>query len=255
MPNLFDLSIVYKDFLQIIKFLPITVELTIISAIGGILIGFLFAVIRMKKVPVFKQIIGVLISVIRGTPILVQLYVTYFGIPISLRYINYFCKTDFAVSGIPAILFVFVALALNNAAYNAVTIQAALEAVDQGEIEAAKALGMTSWQRMYRIIIPEALELALPSLGNTLIGLVKGTSLAFSCAVVEMTAEAKILGGRDYRYFEAYVALAIIYWLIVVVLERGIAAVIRRIQVPDVVDGMEKQKKIKFKKNREQVVT
>lgn len=237
MPNLFDLSVVYNDLIQIIKFLPVTLELTVIAMIGGLIIGFALAIIRMKRIPVLQQIVTVFISIIRGTPILVQLYVTYFGIPILLKYINYYQHTDINISGIPSILFAFVALALNNAAYNAVTIQAALEAVNKGEIEAAAALGMTGWQRMVRIIIPEAIELALPSLGNTLIGLVKGTSLAFSCAVVEMTAEAKILGGRDYRYFEAYVALAIVYWLVVVIMEQIINRIIKSVQVPDVAGG------------------
>ena len=245
MPNLFDIGTVYNDFLQIIKFLPVTVLLTIISALGGLLTGFILAVIRMKRIPVLYQLVSVFISAIRGTPILIQLYVTYFGIPIGLKYINYFYGTEFDFSGIPSIFFAIIALMLNSAAYNAVTMQAALEAVDKGEIEAAKTLGMTSWQRMHRIIIPEAVELALPSLGNTLIGLVKGTSLAFSCAVVEMTAEAKILGGRDYRYFEAYIALAIIYWVIVVILERIIALIIHMVRVPDNVNkGKLKKKKV-----------
>lgn len=247
MPNLFDLSVVYNDFFVIIKFLPVTLELTIVSMIGGLVLGFVLAVIRIKKLPVLKQLVAVFISVIRGTPILVQLYVTYFGIPILLKYINYYQNTDINITGIPSILFAFVALALNNAAYNAVTIQSALEAVNKGEIEAAAALGMTGWQRMVRIIIPEAIELALPSLGNTLIGLIKGTSLAFSCAVVEMTAEAKILGGRDYRYFEAYVALAIVYWLVVVIMEQIINGIIKSVRVPDVVGGKEK---VRFKGNR-----
>ena len=243
MPNLFDLGTVYHDFLQIIKFLPVTVLLTCVSALGGLMVGFLLAIIRMKHTPVLYQIVSIFISAIRGTPILIQLYVTYFGIPIGLKYINYFYDTNYDINGIPSVFFAIVALTLNSAAYNAVTIQAALEAVDKGEIEAAKTLGMTSWQRMHRIIIPEAVELALPSLGNTLIGLVKGTSLAFSCAVVEMTAEAKILGGRDYRYFEAYVALAIIYWVFVVILERIIALIIHMVRVPDHVNSVGKLKK------------
>jgi polar amino acid transport system permease protein len=112
-------------------------------------------------------------------------------------------------------------------------IEAALQAVNKGEIEAAASIGMTGTQRMIRIIIPEAVELAIPSLGNNLIMLVKGTSLAFSCAVIEMTAQGKILGGRTYRYFEAYIALGIIYWLITIVLEQGIKVILKLVQVPE----------------------
>ena len=116
MPNLFDVGTVYSNFLQIIKFLPITVLLTVVSALGGLLIGFILAVIRIKRIPVLYQMISIFISAIRGTPILIQLYVTYFGIPIGLKYINYFYDTDFDISGIPSIFFAIIALTLNSAA-------------------------------------------------------------------------------------------------------------------------------------------
>ena len=88
---------------------------------------------------------------------------------------------------------------------------------------------------MQRIIIPEAVEVAVPSLGNSLIGLVKGTSLAFTCAVVEMAAQGKIIAGRDYRYFESYVALAIIYWGVTIAIEYGIKLIQLKIKIPDTV--------------------
>ncbi len=97
------------------------------------------------------------------------------------------------------------------------------ESIDKGQVEAASALGMNYFQALIRIILPEAIVVALPSLGNAFIGLIKGTSLAFVCSVVEMTAEGKILAGRNYRYFEVYISLAIIYWVITFVLERVIS--------------------------------
>lgn len=231
--NLFDFSVVFRDFWAILKYLPVTLKLTVISAVFGLVLGFLLAVLRMKRIPVIRQLINVFISVIRGTPVIVQLYVTYFGIPILLKYINYYYGTSIEVNAIPAIFFAYVALALNQAAFNAVTIEAALEAVDRGEIEAAAAIGMTGPQRMLRIILPEAIELAIPSLGNTFIGLIKGTSLAFSCAVIEMTAAGKLMAARDYRYFEAYVALAVIYWMLTIVVEFLIRFIINLVKVPE----------------------
>lgn len=233
MLNLFDWSVVYKDFWELLKYLPITMELTVVCMVFGLILGFLLAVIRIRRIPVLKRIVDFFISIIRGTPIIVQLYITYFGIPIALKYINYYNGTDFTVARIPAVIYAIVALSLNQSAYNAVTIQAALEAVNKGEIEAATSLGMSGKQRMFRIIIPEAIELALPSLGNTLIGLIKGTSLAFSCSVIEMTAAGKILAGNDYRYFEVYVALAVIYWLLTIVVEYAIQWIINFVTVPD----------------------
>ncbi len=242
MPNLFDLSVVYNDFIGIIKYLPVTLELTLISLVFGLLLGSLIALARVHNIAVIKPISTAFISMIRGTPVLVQLYITYFGIPILLKYINYYFGTNISVAGVPSIVYAIVALALNQSAFNAVVIEGALDAVNKGEKEAAKALGMTGFQRMIRIVGPEAIELALPGLGNNLIGLIKGTSLAFSCAVVEVTAQAKILGGRDYRYFEAYVALGIIYWIITIVLERILNWVVNRVKVPDVVGEENKEK-------------
>ena len=231
--NLFDISVVYKDFFAILHYLPVTLELSGIAVVIGLVLGFLIAIVRIKKIPVLKQLSSFYISIIRGTPTIVQLYVSYFGIPIFVRYLNYWNGTDIKVAAIPPLIYASVALSLNQAALDSVTIQAALEAVNKGEIEAASAIGMTGWQRMRRIIIPEAVELAIPSLGNTLIGLVKGTSLAFTCGIVEMTAEGKIVAGADFRYFEAYIALAIIYWLVTIVIERIIAFIINLVKVPD----------------------
>ena len=130
------------------------------------------------------------------------------------------------------IVYAFVALAVNQSAFNAEIIRASLESVDHGQLEAASAMGMTYLQSLRRIIIPEAFVVALPSLGNAFIGLIKGTSLAFVCSVVEMTAEGKILGGRTYRYFEVYISLALIYWIITFILERILILIEDRIKVP-----------------------
>lgn len=121
-----------------------------------------------------------------------------------LKYINFKCGTNYNVNGVAPIVYAFVALALNESAFNAEIIRASLESVDKGQVEAASALGMNYFQALIRIILPEATVVALPSLGNAFIGLIKGTSLAFVCSVVEMTAEGKILAGRNYRYFEVY---------------------------------------------------
>jgi len=241
MPKLFLPEVVFKDFFEILKFLPVTLKISFFAMIFGLALGFLLAIIRMKKIPVLKQISNFYISVIRGTPILVQLYVTYFGIPILIKYLNYWYGWNLKVTNIPSIVYALAALAMNQAAFYSVTIQSALQSVNKGELEAASSLGMTGFQRMILITIPEALELALPSLGNTVINLVKGTSLAFSCSIVEMTAQGKIIAGSDFRYFEAYIALGIIYWLITIVIERIISIILKVVAVPDEPKGTKRK--------------
>ena len=231
--DLFDVNLVFTNIPDILRFLPVTLELALGAMAFSLVFGLIIALIRIKRVRVLSQIAAVFISVIRGTPILVQLYVTYYGIPMFLKYLNLRYGTDYNINNVPAILYAFVALAINESAFNAEIIRASLQSVDRGQIEAAQSLGMTYLQVLKRIILPEAIEVALPSLGNSFIGLIKGTSLAFTCAVVEMTAQGKILAGRNFRYFETYISLAIIYWVITIIVENAIKIIEKKIRIPD----------------------
>lgn len=231
--DLFDVNLVFTNIPDILRFLPVTLELALGAMAFSLVFGLIIALIRIKRVRALSQIAAVFISVIRGTPILVQLYVTYYGIPMFLKYLNLRYGTDYNINNVPAILYAFVALAINESAFNAEIIRASLQSVDRGQIEAAQSLGMTYLQVLKRIILPEAIEVALPSLGNSFIGLIKGTSLAFTCAVVEMTAQGKILAGRNFRYFETYISLAIIYWVITIIVENAIKIIEKKIRIPD----------------------
>ena len=193
--KLFDFDLVLKQIPDLLKYLPVTLELAALSMCIGMVLGLLLAVIRLKKIPVLRQLAAFYISLIRGTPAIVQLYIAYFGIPMFLKYMNLNHGTDFDISAFPGFACAVFAMGFNESAYNAETIRAALSSVDRGQIEAASAIGMTYPQALRRVILPEAMTVALPGLGNAFIGLIKGTSLAFTCAVVEMTAQGKILGG------------------------------------------------------------
>lgn len=164
----------------------------------------------------FKLFLSVFL---RGTPLLVQLMLTYYGIPLILKAINQSYGTAFNINAIPAELFAIVALAFNEAAYASETIRAAILSVDPGEIEAARSLGMTNRQVYRRIIIPNAAVVATPTLINSLIGLTKGTSLAFSASVVEIFAQARIIGGSDLKYFERFITVSIVYWIVNILIE------------------------------------
>ena len=191
------------------------------------------AIIKMKKIKVLTQITNVLISLLRGTPIIVQLYVAFFGIPMFFQAINQRFGTNMVVADIPGFVYAMVALGLNQSGFMAEIIRSALQSVNSGQIEAAHAIGMTSSQTLRRIILPEAFEVALPTIGNSIISIIKGTSLAFTCAVIEITAQGKIIGGRTYRYFEVYVSLAIIYWVITIIIEQIIKIIENKIKIPE----------------------
>jgi polar amino acid transport system permease protein len=233
MAKLFDLALVFTQIPRILEALPMTLALTILSFIGGLLVALPIAIIKMNRVPVLRQICAVFVSITRGTPVLVQLYLIYFGIPLMLKYINFNYGTAYNVKNIPSIVFALIALSLNEAAYNSETIRAALQSVAKGQIEAARSLGMTGLQTLRRAIVPQAFLIAMPPLGNSLIGLLKGTSLAFVCALIEITARGKILAGVNYRYFEAYCSLALIYWIITLIIEQVLRYVEKKLRIPD----------------------
>jgi polar amino acid transport system permease protein len=236
MGKLFDVSLVFTSIPELLEKLPITLELALLSMLLGLLLGLLMAIIKMRKIKVLTQITNLLISLLRGTPVIVQLYVAFFGIPMFFQAINQKFGTDLAVAKIPGFAYAMVALGLNQAGFMAEIIRSALQSVDNGQIEAAHALGMTYPQALRRIILPEAIEVALPTLGNSLISIIKGTSLAFTCAVVEITAQGQIIAGKTYRYFEVYVSLAIIYWVITLIIEQLIRIIENKIRIPDQVE-------------------
>lgn len=236
--KIFDFKLVFTQIPDLLKYLPITMELAIASTLFGMLLGLLIAIIKIKKVKVLDKVATFYVSLVRGTPVLVQLYIAYFGVPMVLKYINQQTGSDLKVAAIPGFVYAVLALGFNQSAFDAEVFRAALQSVDKGQHEAAAAIGMTGWQSLRRIIIPEALSVALPSLGNSFINAIKGTSLAFTCAVVEMTAEGKILSGRNYRYFEVYVSLAIIYWAITILLEKILKLIEKKISVPDQVEQL-----------------
>ena len=225
----FNFELVFERIPKLLKYLPITLELSIVSMIISLILGFVIAVIRVKRIRILYQIAYAYLSVIRGTPMIIQLYIAYYGIPAMLRLIN----PQANLTTVPGLVYAFIALGIYESAFTSETIRAAIQAVDKDEIEAATALGMNYGQILRRVIIPSALEIAIPGLINSFIGLVKGTSLASACGVIEITYQNAILSGRDYRYLEGYLALAIIYWVITFILERIQKVVEEKIKIPE----------------------
>ena len=217
--KLFSLRAVLDAFPAVIGKLPVTILLALGGAFVGIIFAMIFALVKINRVRILYPIQAVFVSFLRGTPLLVQLMLTYYGIPLILKAINQSYGTAFNINAIPAELFAIVALAFNEAAYASETIRAAILSVDPGEIEAARSLGMTNRQVYRRIIIPNAAVVATPTLINSLIGLTKGTSLAFSASVVEIFAQARIIGGSDLKYFERFITVSIVYWIVNILIE------------------------------------
>ncbi|KAM9861875.1 amino acid ABC transporter permease [Leucobacter sp. BZR 635] len=230
--NIIDFEAIGRYTLGLIPYVPVTLALAVVATLLGTVLGLGIALIKIGRVPVLSQLTAIIVSYLRGTPPLVQLLLNVNAVPIAILYINHAFGTNWDALALSPFLVAALTFALTEAAYSSETIRAALNSVDKKEIEAAQALGMTPWQALRRITIPTASVVAFPTLVNHFIGMLKQSSLAFVVSVVEVTAYAKILGGRDYRYFEAYLATAIIYWALTVIVEQVARVIEARMERP-----------------------
>ena len=187
--------------------LTMTLPLTAISFALALIIAVAAALVQFANVRVLKQLARFYIWVIRGTPLLVQLYVVFFGLP----------NVGITLEPFPAAIIVF---SINTGAYAAETVRAALEAVPVGQIEAGECVGMSYLQVMRRILLPQAMRTAFPSLANSLISLMKDTSLAANITVTEMFMATQRIAARTYEHLALYIEVALIYLLFSTVLTK-----------------------------------
>jgi L-cystine transport system permease protein len=216
----FDIQYAIKQFPVILEGAPMTLLIAVVAMLLGAVIGFLLTLCRMYRVPVLNRMAMLYISFIRGTPILVQIYVTFFGIQFIFELITRSFGWNASTSSIPCLLYAFAAFSINAGAFLSETIRSALSSVEAGQMEAAYSVGLSTAQAMRRIIIPQALVSALPNFGNAFLLLIKGSSLAFTVMVVEILSKAKIEAGAGYRYTENFVVASIIYWGMCFIFEK-----------------------------------
>ena len=176
-----------------------TLVLAVTSVVFGALVGALVALVRLAKIPLLAALAALYVSGFRGTPLLVQLFVIYFGLPsIGVQF-------DPITAGI-------LGLSLNVGAYLSETLRGAINGVAHGQWDAARSLGLTQMQLMRHVVGPQALRLAVPSLSNSLISLIKDTSLVSVIAVSELMLVTKEVIATTFQPFPLYLAAAAIYW-------------------------------------------
>ena len=185
----------------------VTIPLTLVSFSLGLIIALLTAMVQVANIPVVKQIARIYVWIIRGTPLLVQLFVIFYGLP----------SVGIILDAIPSAIIVF---SFNTGAYASETVRAAIEAVPVGQIEAGYCVGMNYLQIMGRIVLPQALRTAFPPLSNSLIGLVKDTSLAANITVVEMFLAGQRIAANSLEVMAIYCEVAFVYLLFCTVLTK-----------------------------------
>ena len=187
--------------------LTMTLPLTAISFAIGLMIAVVTALVQFANIQGLKQLARFYVWVIRGTPLLVQLFVVFYGLP----------NVGILIDPFPAAVLVF---SINQGAYCSETIRAALESVPAGQMEAGQCVGMSYLQIIRRIILPQAMRTAFPPLSNSLIGLVKDTSLAANITVVEMFMATQRIVARTFESLALYIEVGIIYLLFCTVLTK-----------------------------------
>ena len=194
--------------------LTMTIPLTLISFSLAMVIAVAVALVQYANVPVLRQIARFYIWVIRGTPLLVQLFIIFYGLP----------SLGIMLDAFPAAV---IAFAFNEGAYE--TMRGALESVPQGQLEAGSCVGMTWWQIMRRIVLPQALRTAVPSLSNSLISMIKDTSLASNITVAELFMAGQRVAARTYIFLPIYCEVAVVYLLFCTIITKLQALVERQL--------------------------
>lgn len=177
-----------------------TLLITMVSMFFGFILALIVAFARLKGNIVVRNIAMFYVSVFRGTPILVQIFIIYYGLP------------DYGIRLGP-LTAAFLSLSLNIGAFLSETFRGAILSVSKGQTEAAMSLGFSPWQTIYKVVLPQAARVAIPPMGNTFIGMLKETSLVSIVTVTELLRTAQLLIAQYYIAMPFYIAIAVMYWL------------------------------------------
>ncbi|RXI79687.1 amino acid ABC transporter permease [Levilactobacillus suantsaii] len=202
-PGFFNAPLAWESIPQILHGLPMSIYLTAISFVGSLILGLFLTLAQLSHWRLLHWLSRAYISFMRGVPILVVLFIIYFG---------------FGANALPAAILSFT---LVSAAFVSEVFRSAFMGIDHGQYEAAYSLGLSYRKVIHYIILPQAFRIGLPALGNILLDMFKNTSLAAMITVSEMFMDAKIVAGANQDYMTIYITIAILYWLCCVVLTAG----------------------------------
>lgn len=199
-----DLSAVILKFPLFLDAATLTLQITTLGILTGLLVGFVFGLMRVSHNKIFKTLSSAYIFLVRGTPLLLQLFIIYYGLA--------------AIVKIPPFPSAVIALGFHNGAYIAEIFRGAISSIPVGQLEAARSIGMSHSKAMRRIILPQAIKVAIPPLGNQFIIALKDSSLASTIAVPELLLRGRQLGSSSFMFMEMLIIVAIYYLLLTTIL-------------------------------------
>jgi len=214
--DFFSFERVVKYFPKVLSKFPVTINIVLVSITIALVLGTIVALVRIKKIPILSQLAVIFVSFVRGTPILVQLFLIYYGIPLFAVWMF----GSNITTNWNKLIFVYIAYGLNEAGFLSEHIRAAIQSVPAGQTEAGLTIGLTGTQTFVRIIAPQALRVLLPGFSAMLIGLLPATSLAYMIGITDMMGKINQIGVSTYHSLEGYFCAAIIFVITSFALER-----------------------------------
>lgn len=202
-----------------------TIIIAILTVLFGVILGTVLALLKISNSRILRGIASAYIEFIRGTPLLVQIYIIFYMVSFP----------DFTLFGIEMARFIpgVIALSINSAAYVAEIIRAGIQAVDKGQMEASRSLGFTKGQAMKYVVLPQAVKNILPALGNEFVVVIKESSIVSIIGIAELMMSANIIRGAIYRPFEPLLVVAVIYFALTFTLTRVLGVAERRMNKDD----------------------
>ncbi|MBQ2971164.1 MAG: amino acid ABC transporter permease [Ruminococcus sp.] len=204
-----DFALVLKQaWPMLMQGLKLTVEISLISIAIGMVIGLVSCLMGLSKLKILNAISAVYVWIIRGTPMIVQAFIVYYGIPIVVQQFNpAFVISEF-LAGV-------ITLSLNAGAYLSEIFRSGIQAVDNGQVEASRSLGIPSGKTMFKVVLPQAFKITIPSIVNQFIITIKDTSILSVISLAELCNQAKQYSASTYRFFEVYIIIGVLYLIII----------------------------------------
>lgn len=215
----FNFEFLVDTFFVAVSGVPVVLLVTAVSLLIAIPFGFFLALTRVYKIPVLHRIAQVYVSFVRGTPIIIQIFVLYSSIPLILTSFFERYQIDVKVYDINPVWYGFIIFSFNTTAILIEVFRSALGTVNKGQLEAAQSVGLTNAQAYRRIVIPQAAVVAMPNLCTATVNLIKATSLGYAFSLQEITLKAKVAANVGYNYLEAYIDIFIVYMILCMVVE------------------------------------
>ncbi|MDR2795324.1 MAG: amino acid ABC transporter permease [Spirochaetaceae bacterium] len=199
---------------KVISALPVTLGIVLVATASGLVLGLAVALLQVERVPAARRLCRLYVSFIRGTPIIIQMFIVYYGLPLLLM------KIGIDITRTDKIWFVYITYGINSGAYFSEIFRSAILAAPGSQWDAAAAFGLTRAQTYRRLILPQSVVIAIPAFGTMMTGLLQDTSLAFTLGILDVIGRVRALGALTSRILEGYVVAALVFVALSLALEK-----------------------------------